>query len=230
MKSTFPDILSWRNFMVSFRLAASPRNGGGGGGSDGSCANAHAINRSRGSSPPGSSRRAGGSSPRSGLTADEMSLPYSPVPKSSPSGTRLYCRGGHFGSGSAPARSRTPQGRFPPARLLHPGRNTRCNNAGPAEPAEAAGSVKPKTFWVSGKDTFKHKEQIKKLGGRYDGTRKAWEVLDTPENRVAIERISKRLDMQPPVLPEGAHILYSDAHRGDIVEDKYGQRHRVDSS
>jgi hypothetical protein len=36
--------------------------------------------------------------------------------------------------------------------------------------------------------------------------------------------------MQPPVLPEGAHILYSDAHRGDIVEDKYGQRHRVDSS
>src|ERR1022692_252923 len=121
MKSTFPDILSWRNFMVSFRLAASPRNGGGGGGSDGSCANAHAINRSRGSSPPGSSRRAGGYSPVLRLTADEMSLPYSPVPKSSPSGTRLYCRGGHFGSGSAPARSRTPQGRFPPARLLHPG-------------------------------------------------------------------------------------------------------------
>ena len=50
-----------------------------------------------------------------------MSLPYCPVPKSSPSGTRLYRRGGHFGSGSAPARSRTPQGRFPPARLLHPG-------------------------------------------------------------------------------------------------------------
>src|ERR1039458_9994430 len=99
MKSTFPDILSWRNFMVSFRLAASPRNGGGGGGSDGSCANAHAINRSRGSSPPGSSRRAGGYSPVLRLTADEMSLPYSPVPKSSPSGTRLYCRGGHFGSG-----------------------------------------------------------------------------------------------------------------------------------
>src|ERR1022692_2871127 len=44
-----------------------------------------------------------------------MSRPYCPVPKSSPSGTRLYCRGGHFGSGSAPARSRTPQG------LLHPG-------------------------------------------------------------------------------------------------------------
>src|ERR1039457_7581606 len=76
MKSTFPDILSWRNFMVSFRLAASPRNGGGGGGSDGSCANAHAINRSRGSSPPGSSRRAGGYSPVLRLTADEMSLPY----------------------------------------------------------------------------------------------------------------------------------------------------------
>ena len=64
---------------------------------------------------------AGGYSPVLRLTADEMSLPYSPVPKSSPSGTRLYCRGGHFGSGSAPARSRTPQGRFPPARLLHPG-------------------------------------------------------------------------------------------------------------
>ena len=50
-----------------------------------------------GSSPPGSSRRAGGYSPVLRLTADEMSLPYSPVPKSSPSGTRLYCRGGHFG-------------------------------------------------------------------------------------------------------------------------------------
>src|ERR1022692_3343887 len=57
-------------------------------------------------SPPGSSRRAGVYSPVLRLTADEMSLPYCPVPKSSPSGTRLYCRGGHFGSGSAPARSR----------------------------------------------------------------------------------------------------------------------------
>src|ERR1017187_4815045 len=73
-------------------------------------------------SPPGSSRRAGGYSPVLRLTADEMSLPYCPVLKSSPSGTRLYCRGGHFGSGSAPALSGTPQGRFPPARLLHPGR------------------------------------------------------------------------------------------------------------
>src|ERR1039458_5029374 len=37
-------------------------------------------------------------------------------------GVRLMLgAGGHFGSGSAPARSRTPQGRFPPARLLHPG-------------------------------------------------------------------------------------------------------------
>src|ERR1035438_6167296 len=37
-----------------------------------------------------------------------MSLPYSPVPKSSPSGTRLYCRGGHFGSRvrAGPARGR----------------------------------------------------------------------------------------------------------------------------
>src|ERR1017187_6314159 len=49
--------------------------------------------------PPGSSRRAGGYSPVLRLTADEVSLPYSPVPKSSPSGTRLYSRGGHFGSG-----------------------------------------------------------------------------------------------------------------------------------
>src|ERR1039457_5060099 len=74
-----------------------------------------------GSSPPGSSRRAGGYSSVLRLTADEVSLPYSPVPKSSPSGTRLYLPRGTFWVRSAPVRSRTPQGRFPPARLLHPG-------------------------------------------------------------------------------------------------------------
>src|ERR1039457_5324623 len=50
------------------------------------------IDRPHAASPPGSSRRAGGYSPVLCLTADEMSLPYCPVPKSSPSGTRLYCR------------------------------------------------------------------------------------------------------------------------------------------
>src|ERR1039458_4496478 len=74
-----------------------------------------------GSSPPGSSRRAGGYSSVLRLTADEVSLPYSPVPKSSPSGARLYLPRGTFWVRSAPVRSRTPQGRFPPARLLHPG-------------------------------------------------------------------------------------------------------------
>src|ERR1022692_4218490 len=53
--------------------------------------------------------------------ADEVRLPYSPIRKSSPSGTRLYCRRGTFGSGPRPVRQRTLQGRFPPARLLHPG-------------------------------------------------------------------------------------------------------------
>src|ERR1039457_1129396 len=87
------------------------------------------LNPTHAASPPGSSRRAGGYSPVLRLTADDVSLPYSPVPKSSPSGTRLYCRGGHFGSRSAPrVRSRTPQGRFPPARLLHPG--GRCGHVG----------------------------------------------------------------------------------------------------
>src|ERR1039458_4352662 len=42
--------------------------------------------RPHAASPPGSSRRAGGYSPVLRLTADEMSLPYCPVPKSSPSG------------------------------------------------------------------------------------------------------------------------------------------------
>src|ERR1039457_4130845 len=37
--------------------------------------------RDRGSSPPGSSRRAGGYSPVLRLTADEMSLPLLPCPK-----------------------------------------------------------------------------------------------------------------------------------------------------
>src|ERR1022692_1310612 len=87
------------------------------------------LNPTHAASPPGSSRRAGGYSPVLRLTADDVSLPYSPVPKSSPSGTRLYCRGGHFGSRSAPrVRSRTPQGRFPPASLLHPG--GRCGHVG----------------------------------------------------------------------------------------------------
>src|ERR1039457_4623947 len=61
-----------------------------------------------GSSPPGSSRRAGGYSSVLRLTADEVSLPYSPVPKSSPSGTRLYLPRGTFWVRSAPVRSRTP--------------------------------------------------------------------------------------------------------------------------
>src|ERR1022692_3040129 len=81
-----------------------------------------------GSSPPGSSRRAGGYSSVLRLTADEVSLPYSPVPKSSSSGTRLYLPRGTFWVRSAPVRSRTPQGRFPPARLLHPG--GRCGPLG----------------------------------------------------------------------------------------------------
>src|ERR1022692_3562676 len=72
-------------------------------------------------SPPGSSRRAGGYSPVLRLTADEVSLPLFPCPqKFTFWDTTLLPRGTFFGSGP-PVRSRTPQGRFPPARLLHPG-------------------------------------------------------------------------------------------------------------
>src|ERR1022692_2293473 len=52
---------------------------------DDKCANVSAVSRTsaddRGSSPPGSSRRAGGYSPVLRLTADEMSLPLFPCPK-----------------------------------------------------------------------------------------------------------------------------------------------------
>jgi hypothetical protein len=50
-----------------------------------------------GSSPPGSSRRAGGYSSVLRLTADEVSLPYSPVPKSSSSGTRTWAKRMRYG-------------------------------------------------------------------------------------------------------------------------------------
>src|ERR1039457_5636174 len=67
------------------------------------------------------SRRAGGYSPVLRLTADEVSLPLFPCPqKFTFWDTTLLPRGTFFGSGP-PVRSRTPQGRFPPARLLHPG-------------------------------------------------------------------------------------------------------------
>src|ERR1019366_3344359 len=73
-------------------------------------------------SAPGSSRRAGGYSPVLRLTADEMSLPLFPCPKKFTFwDTTLTAEGDILGQDSAPARSRTPQGRFPPARLLHPG-------------------------------------------------------------------------------------------------------------
>src|ERR1039457_1609906 len=72
-------------------------------------------------SPPGSSRRAAGYSLVLRLTADEVSLPLFPCPqKFTFWDTTLLPRGTFFGSGP-PVRSRTPQGRFPPARLLHPG-------------------------------------------------------------------------------------------------------------
>jgi hypothetical protein len=79
-------------------------------------------------SPPGSSRRAAGYSPVLRLTADEVSLPLFPCPqKFTFWDTTLLPRGTFFGSGP-PVRSRTPQGRFPPARLLHPG--GRCGMVG----------------------------------------------------------------------------------------------------
>src|ERR1022692_3879621 len=80
-------------------------------------------------SPPGSSRRAGGYSPVLRLTADEMSLPFIPLSqKVHLLGHDSTAEGDILGQGSAPARSRTPQGRFPPARLLHPG--GRCGTGG----------------------------------------------------------------------------------------------------
>src|ERR1039458_9275881 len=57
-----------------------------------------------GSSPPGSSRRAGGYSSVLRLTADEVSLSFIPLsPKVHLLGHDSTCRGGHFGSG--PSRS-----------------------------------------------------------------------------------------------------------------------------
>src|ERR1017187_3574321 len=89
----------------------------------------YSVVRTRGSSPPGSSRRAGGYSPVLRLTADEMSLPFIPLSqKVHLLGHDSTAEGDILGQGSAPARSRTPQGRFPPARLLHPG--GRCGTGG----------------------------------------------------------------------------------------------------
>src|ERR1017187_3112968 len=98
----------------------------------------HKVDR-RGSSPPGSSRRAGGYSPVLRLTADEMSLPFIPLSqKVHLLGHDSTAEGDILGQGSAPARSRTLQGRFPPARLLHPG-GRKGSGEGPAGGG---------TFWV----------------------------------------------------------------------------------
>src|ERR1039457_5436756 len=89
-----------------------------------------ASDADRGSSPPGSSRRAGGYSPVLRLTADEMSPPLFPCPKKFTFwDTTLLPRGTFWVRGPRPARSRTPQGRFPPARLLH-----QEEDAGPGVP------------------------------------------------------------------------------------------------
>ena len=51
-----------------------------------------------------------------------MSLPFIPLSqKVHLLGHDSTAEGDILGQGSAPARSRTPQDRFPPARLLHPG-------------------------------------------------------------------------------------------------------------
>ena len=78
--------------------------------------------------------------------------------------------------------------------------------------------------------TFDYKNEIRRLNARWNNGMKAWELPDTPENRRAVERISKRLDVQPPFLPEGAHVLYADVKPGDLVEDKYGFQYRVTGS
>ena len=88
---------------------------------------------------------------------------------------------------------------------------------------------KSSTIYITGA-TFEYKNEIRRLNARWNDGMKAWELPDTPENRRAVERISKRLDVQPPFLPEGAHVLYADVKPGDLVEDKYGFQYRVTGS
>lgn len=69
-----------------------------------------------------------------------------------------------------------------------------------SETPAAAGSMR-----VFG-PTYRHRHQIKALGGTWNKQADAWEVPDTPENRAAITQINRELLMRPtePPAPEAA--------------------------
>jgi len=84
---------------------------------------------------------------------------------------------------------------------------------------------------VTGKGTFNHKGDLKRLGARWDKDKKAWILKDLPAIRQTISRMRGQLDVSPKLeTTRSSSIKYNDVKSGDIVEDEFGQRYRVSDS
>lgn len=78
-------------------------------------------------------------------------------------------------------------------------------SATPAVPVDALDDVIAETLAAAPTmlltgDTYRHRQQIKRLGGKWDAERKGWAVPDTPKNRTEAGRLSNKIMVSAPAV------------------------------